>query len=311
MYKNRQTELPARIRSLVSVRNAFAAVACLAVFLGLLASFDAIAERFFAPDAVTSVLPAKTFPLSGSLPLHTKVASPSLLASLEPDTALILVERFEVRESFFGSAPQWHAILQILPPASPGVYQLSLTLADSGWALPLGQTRIDVFASQEALEENSRSLLLKFLSIAPIDASLALLAVALLFGAAYFVVKRLLAAALADRGYLRVYHTKDAGDDTLLYCADPKKCLTQNARILFCPPQVSFLARPMSLRQADATACFAYMPLALALAASYLSASRPKAQTDALTKRDFKPPASRGGTRRRPFRAIRSPSKQA
>lgn len=225
MYKNRQTELPARIRSLVSVRNAFAAVACLAVFLGLLASFDAIAERFFAPDAVTSVLPAKTFPLSGSLPLHTKVASPSLLASLEPDTALILVERFEVRESFFGSAPQWHAILQILPPASPGVYQLSLTLADSGWALPLGQTRIDVCASQEALEENSRSLLLKFLSIAPIDASLALLAVALLFGAAYFVVKRLLAAALADRGYLRVYHTKDAGDDTLLYCADPKKVL--------------------------------------------------------------------------------------
>ena len=67
MYKNRQTELPARIRSLVSVRNAFAAVACLAVFLGLLASFDAIAERFFAPDAVTSVLPAKTFPLSSAL----------------------------------------------------------------------------------------------------------------------------------------------------------------------------------------------------------------------------------------------------
>lgn len=225
MNKTRQTELPARIRALRRVRAVLGAAACSAVFFGLLASIDAISERFFAPDDVTSALPAKIFPLSGALPLHTKLTSPSLLARLEPATALVNVERFEVRESFFGSAPQWHAILQILPPASPGVYQLTLTLADAGWALPLGQTRIDLFASQKALEQSSRSLLLRYTGIAPIDASLWLLALAGLFGVLYYSCRRYVAAALVKRGYLRVYHTKDAGDDTLLYCADPKKVL--------------------------------------------------------------------------------------
>lgn len=225
MYKTRQTELPARIRILRRLRGLLAAAACLAVFSGLLASIDAISERFFAPEGVTSALPAKTFPLSGALPLHTQLTAPKLLAKLEPNTALVLVEHLDVHESFFGSAPQWHTILQILPPASPGVYQLTLTLADEGWALPLGTTRIDLFASEEALEQNSRSLLLKYIGISPIDASLWLLAFAILFGLLYFACRRYVAAAFAERGYLRVYHTKDAGDDTLLYCADPKKVL--------------------------------------------------------------------------------------
>ena len=225
MYKTRSTELPERIRTLARVRNAFAATACAAVFLGLLSSLDAISERFFAPENQASVLAARPFSLTGSLPINTTVTAPRLLTRLEPETTQVLVEKFSVVESFFGGAPQWEATLLVVPPASPGVYQLSLTLADAGWAMPIGQTRLDLFTSKDALDEQSRSFLLRRLGIGPIDAALALLALAVFFGALFGLSRRWHATALVERGYLKVYHTKDAGDDTLLYCADPKKVL--------------------------------------------------------------------------------------
>lgn len=61
----------------------------------------------------------------------------------------------------------------------------------------------------------------------PLNAAFAALIVAataclLYFGLIYFG-----SAWLAKRGFLRVYHTRQEGDDTMLYCIDPQASLNE------------------------------------------------------------------------------------
>ena len=86
---------------------------------------------------------------------------------------------------------------------------------------------VQVLPNAAAVRANSSSFLMRIWGWEPLNAAFAALIVAataclLYFGLIYFG-----SAWLAKRGFVRVYHTRQEGDDTMLYCIDPQSSLNE------------------------------------------------------------------------------------
>ena len=229
--ETRSPALPGYVIVMRRIKRAMMALAVLAVAAGLLASIDAIAELILKPSSLPTAAVKSSISLSGEIPedqarvihLNGRLSPTDIRVDVHPTPLQVAVDDFSISPRLIGSGLKWRASLIVLPPANPGVYQFRLSVErPDERVIPLATQDVDLYAAQSDLIEASSSACRRFLSINPLDAALASLLLAMLFGAGFFAARSAYAKLLMHHGCLRIHHAKSEGDDTLLYCLDPK-----------------------------------------------------------------------------------------
>lgn len=217
-------QLPAYTAGLRLAKRGFAAALGAALIAGTLSSVDALYASLSRPSNTVAVTANVPFEISGTLPDSLDAQAVALgrgrlSLEIEPETAHVAVNSVEIakRKLLFGY--RWHATLMILPPAAAGVYTATATLTN-GHTIALDPWRIEIYPSRAKLDEHSPSIIRRWFGRDPLGLAIRALVVALAAAAGYQLLLRWLTKIFADNGFLRVYHAKPDGDDTLLYCID-------------------------------------------------------------------------------------------
>ncbi len=220
------SQLPAYTAGLRLAKRCLAAALGAALVAGTLSSIDALYASLSQPANTIAVTANVPFEISGTLPDSPEAQAAAsgrarLSLDIEPDAAHVAVNSVEIvkRTPLFGY--RWHATLMILPPAAGSAYTATATLTN-GHTLTLDPWRIEIYPSSEELAAHSPSIIRRLLDWNPLGFAIRALIVALVAAAGYQLLLRWLTKIFADNGFLRVYHAKSDGDDTLLYCIDSR-----------------------------------------------------------------------------------------
>lgn len=116
--------------------------------------------------------------------------------------------------------------LHALPSVLPGAYEVRL-LANGNATDPW---TVYVHADKRAMQKASLSYLESFFGLDPLNVTVTSLGLFLFSLLAGFLSHLGLQKLFAKQGYLRVFHTKEEGNDTLLYCIDEGRTLADAAR---------------------------------------------------------------------------------
>lgn len=192
-----------------------------ALVFGTAASVDAFYSNVKTPSDRIAAVSGQSVELAGTLE-DASIDSPlALRIVVSPATDRIVVNgtRFEPRR--FSEGVAWRTTLTLMPQLPSGLYGVSVSVTgNSSVHLPTPKIDLDVFPSEEALDAASPSFLMRYAGLNPLSTAVRTLLFALLAGFSWWALRFYTRAQLRKRGYLRIYHAKPAGDDTLLYCLD-------------------------------------------------------------------------------------------
>lgn len=205
-----------------SVRRTVFYAGLAALIVGMAASADALLSYSSIPARTICAAPGDSFELSGEAVGLPVERPPRLEVAVTPQEAAssIAISQVSSVKLFFTDATAWTVRMALLPPPSRDVLKVSVTLLD----LPHQPAQIwtlRTYPTEGELQSASGSLCLSKLRVDPLTASFCSLAFgssALLF---FFLSPLFFGKRLKEAGYLRVFHAKADGDDTLLYCIDP------------------------------------------------------------------------------------------
>lgn len=198
------------------------AVACAAA--GMIASADALISGFGDGGDKLSVAADNSAVITGSI--SSEEGNRGLQVRIEPPEDGLTASDIRVSNSFFPSRMNWSALLYAAPSALGKNFTVTAGSPDTP-PHELDVLFVQVLPNAAAVRANSSSFLMRIWGWEPLNAAFAALIVAataclLYFGLIYFG-----SAWLAKRGFVRVYHTRQEGDDTMLYCIDPQASLNE------------------------------------------------------------------------------------
>lgn len=217
-----QTALPMPMRFLSLLRRALLWASLVFAFVGVIASIDALQEGLRSPDrhleATVGTQIEMTLPFDGR---------PDLLPSdfslmVTPQTSSLVGQNFAIGKTGKDVLVTLHALPSILP-GSYEVRLLSNGNASDPWT-------VQVYADKRAMQKDSLSYLESLFGLDPLNVTVVFLGLFLFSLLAGFVSHRTLQALFTKKGYLRVFHTKEEGNDTLLYCIDEQRTLSDTNR---------------------------------------------------------------------------------
>ena len=192
-----------------------------ALVFGTAASVDAFYSNVKTPSDRIAAVSGQSVELAGTLE-DASIDSPlALRIVVSPATDRIVVNgtRFEPRR--FSEGVAWRTTLTLMPQLPSGLYGVSVSVTGNSTVhLPTPKIDLDVFPSEEALDAASPSFLMRHAGLNPLSTAVRTLLFALLAGFSWWTLRFYTRAQLRQRGYLRIYHAKPDGDDTLLYCLD-------------------------------------------------------------------------------------------
>lgn len=217
----RQPPLPRYLRILFGVRRTLGALMSTALVFGTVASVDAFYSNVKTPSNRIAAVSGQSVELAGTLE-DASIDSPlALRIVVSPATERIVVNgtRFEPRH--FSEGVSWRTTLTLMPQLTSGLYGVSVSVTGhSSVHLSTPKIDLDVFPSEEALDAASPSFLMRHAGLNPLSTAVRTLLLALAAGFSWWSLRFYLRTQLRKRGYLRIYHAKPSGDDTLLYCLD-------------------------------------------------------------------------------------------
>ncbi len=230
MYSSDPPQLPGRTTILRRCKRFFALLGATSILAGLIASTDAIFENFFVPSArIVSVVGEPT-EIAGTITSGQLPNTPSpedLHVEIRPSGAQFSVSSAILSKSLLSGDIQWRIPMMPQREALVGIYEVSVSLAahDSNHLIPIGIWRLDLFSTAAECNAHRSSFLARWFGVAPLDVAIWALFLALFSGASYYALLQWISRLLSANGYLRVYHAKEDGDDTLLYCVDAKNMI--------------------------------------------------------------------------------------
>ncbi len=218
-------EITDTTRPLRWLRRFFGVLLAVSLTLGTLASIDTFVSQVRTPAETTAVVAGDTVELSGSFESHEREIPSHVQAFLRPETQLITINGTGmVPMDDPGKPVRWRTSITVDPEAAPGLYEIRLVPVSSrNDALSQGGLwHIDVHPDAESLRAASHSVFLSWTRTEPLPLAAASLVLAIVAAVSYVLLYRYTVRLLARRGYLRVYHAKEDGDDTMLYCVDAR-----------------------------------------------------------------------------------------
>lgn len=222
MTERRESELPTQVRFLSMTRRTLLWLSLLFALIGVTASIDALQSGLRTPERTVDTTTGTQVELR--LPFDGR---PDLLPSdfeliVTPHTSSIVGQSFAVSSSHKDVLVNLH----VLPSVLPGPYEVVL-LYKSGSSLPW---TINVFADKKAMQAASPSYIHAGFGLDPLNVTLVSLGIFLLSLFISFLSHRVLQFALVKQGFLRIFHTREDGNDTLLYCIDANRTLRDTGR---------------------------------------------------------------------------------
>ena len=222
MPTERTQALPQSVIALRALRRTLSAAAIIAAGLGALASADAILSGF--GSSKLSIAAAQSTVLTGSMPADH--ANRGMQVRIEPSDGGLIASDVRVSKAFISSRMNWSALLTADPDAAGKHFTVIAGTPDKQ-PHELDIWRVDVLSDAAAVRAASSSLVMRLLGLDALNAALGAFICALSACVLYFTLIYFSAAWLAKRGFVRVYHTRMEGDDTMLYCIDPQSSLRE------------------------------------------------------------------------------------
>ena len=217
-----QSALPTPMRLLSLLRRLLLWASLVFAFVGVVASIDALQKGLRSPENHLDTTVGTQVDVS--LPFHGR---PDLLPSdfsllVTPQTSSLVGQNFAIGKKGEDVLVTLHA----LPSVLPGSYEVRL-LANGNATDPW---TVYVHADKRAMQKASLSYLESFFGLDPLNVTVTSLGLFLFSLIAGFLSHLGLQKLFAKQGYLRVFHTKEEGNDTLLYCIDEGRTLADSAR---------------------------------------------------------------------------------
>lgn len=218
----RRSELPKQVRVLQFLRRTLFWLSLVFAFIGMVASFDALQSGLRTPEHSFDTTAGTTLELN--LPF---TGNPNLLPSdfelvVTPHTSSLTGQNFAISKS----KKSVLVTLHVLPSVLPGPYEVTL-LYKQGMTTPW---TINVYADKTAMHEASLSYLQSLFGVDPLHVTVFALVAFLLSLLSSFFSNRWLQRLFLRSGFLRVFHTREEGNDTLLYCIDVHRTLADDHR---------------------------------------------------------------------------------
>lgn len=224
MHIRRGQLLPRSLLLLRAVKRALGLCVVFAVLLGIIASLDALIGQIRTPRDALSVLSGGSTTISGTLPSEGS-ASNVVLRFAQPAEG-VRVDSIHYSRPALSKDVAWTAILSAAPGTAPGVYSIAAELKGSPQHLA-DHWRLTVFGSAEELRAQSPFLFVRAFGADPLVLAIRALILALVSGVLYIAAFFIGSRHLAREGYFRVYFTRPEGDDTMLYCIDSERILSE------------------------------------------------------------------------------------
>lgn len=218
----RARALPRSVSALRRLRKTLSAAAMIAAAAGILASLDALVDTFRTPEGVLPVACSVPALISGEIDQNG--SRPGLQIRIQPQDDGLTASGLSLDRQLFSDKVQWSAFITAVPEAVGRTYTVTAGASDVPNPLAKSWT-VSVLPSQDEVNAASHSLFLRFAGWNPLTAAFTALIVAASACILYFLLSYFGAKWLARRGLVRVYHTRDEGDDTVLYCIDPEALL--------------------------------------------------------------------------------------
>lgn len=205
-----------------SVRRTVFYTGLAALLIGITASVDVLFADSALPDRTVRAVSGDSVEITGEVSSLAPDHPPRLQVIVSPQekTGAVSVAQISSSRRFFSGATTWTIRLNVAPETAPTTFRITVTMPEQPHE-PTQNWTLTTFASAEAMERASGSFFLSKLGVNPLYAAFCSLAVAGLAALIFFLAPFLFSRSLKQAGYLRVFHTKTAGDDTLLYCIDP------------------------------------------------------------------------------------------
>lgn len=217
-----QSALPTPMRLLSLLRRLLLWASLVFAFVGVVASIDALQKGLRSPehhlDTTVGTQVEMTLPFNGR---------PDLLPSdfsllVTPQTSSLVGQNFAINQKGKDVLVMLHA----LPSLLPGSYEVRLLVkgnATDPWT-------VHVHSDERAMQKASLSYLESLFGVDALNVTVLSLGLFLFSLLAGFLSHRALQKLFAKQGYLRVFHTREEGNDTLLYCIDEGRTLADAAR---------------------------------------------------------------------------------
>lgn len=224
MHIRRGQLLPRSLLLLRAVKRAIGLCVVFAVLLGIIASLDALMGQIRTPRDALSVFSGGSTTISGTLSSEGS-ASSVVLRFAQPAEG-VRVDSIRYSRSVLSKDVHWTAELFAAPETTPGVY--SITAESKGAPQHLADHwRLTVFGSVEELQAQSPFLFERAFGADPLVTAIRALILAVVSGVLYLAAFLIGSHRLAREGYFRVYFTRPEGDDTMLYCIDSERILSE------------------------------------------------------------------------------------
>ncbi len=213
--------------------------------IGTIASIDAFQTAVTTPTGHLSTYVGEPIELSGSFRnLNNNQKPARILITFKPENHHLSVAQIITTPTWLSNDTTWHATLDLTNIETAEELKAEVSFPDHPHQ-PSETWTIHAYPDEASLEKDSRSLFLRYLSIDPMWSAIACLLFSSLLAILYPVLGFFDRRALATNGYLRVFHAKTDGDDTLLYCVHPKDDITlklESYRVLSATGQLLGLA---------------------------------------------------------------------
>ncbi len=203
------------------LRRALLPVLLPILVLGTAACVDALQTELRLPEHTFFMTPGATVELTGTIRTRRSDPPPAIRLSIVPDTLPVTLSGVATARQTLSDDTVWRAKLTLGDVAERTSFRADVSFPELHHQGPRSW-RIEAFPDQASLRESSPSLLFSKLGIEPLPAAFVCLAATLLLTLFYFALYLVDRKTLARCGYLRVFHARTAGPDTLLYCVQPE-----------------------------------------------------------------------------------------
>lgn len=193
--------------------------------IGTIASIDAFQTAVTTPTGHLSSFVGEPLELSGDFRNPNPEQPARIVIEFQPNNNHLTVAQITTSPALLTDETTWHATLNLANVNAQETLQAKVSFPDNPHQ-PSEEWTIHAYPDQASLEKDSRSLMLSYLSMDPIWTAMLCLLFSSLLAVLYPLLGYFDRRALATKGYLRVFHAKADGDDTLLYCVHPKDNIT-------------------------------------------------------------------------------------
>lgn len=206
---------------LARLRRALLPVLLPILGFGMAACVDALQTELRLPEHTFFITPGETVELSGAIRAPHSDPTPTLRLSIIPDTVPVTLTEVATDRQTFSDDTVWRVNLRLGEAPVRTSFRADVSFPELHHQ-GLQSWNIEAFPDAASLRESSPSLLFSKLGIEPLPTAFICLVTTLLLTLLYFALYLVDRKKLARRGYLRVFHARKTGPDTLLYCVQPE-----------------------------------------------------------------------------------------